>query len=281
MNAEKRHSTIQNSLDEYVHDLSAAIATREPDYEKIGVKVDGEYRQLNANRLQIENEYYSSVRPKRVAKSGERPTAALRRDGIEYVEIRSLDINVDDPAGINQNTMRFVEAFLIYCLIEESPPLCEDSLNETKYNQAMTAKQGRDPEFKLQRDGNLVALKVWAGEILDNVMGIAECIDRQEGCASYADSVRMMQGLVADPDETPSARVLEKLRSENCSFFELALSLAEGHRDYFAAITPLSDERQAQFAREASESVARQKIIEAGDDISLDEYLATYFSSGS
>ena len=270
-----------NSLDEYVRDLSAAIETREPDYEKIGVKVDGEYRQLNANRLQIENEYYSSVRPKRVAMSGERPTAALRRGGVEYVEIRSLDLSVDDPAGINQNTMRFIEAFLIYCLLEDSPPLCEDSLNETKHNQAMTAKQGRDPDFKLQRDGELVALKTWAGEILDKVMAIAECIDRQEGCSSYVDAVRMAQGLVANPDETPSARVLEKLRSENCSFFEFALSLAEGHRDYFSAIAPLSDEREAQFVREASESVARQKAIEAGDTISLDEYLETYFSSGS
>lgn len=270
-----------NSLDEYVRDLSAAIATREPEYEKIGIKVDGKYRQLNANSLQIENEYYSSVRPKRVAMSGERPTAALRRGGIEYVEIRSLDINVDDPAGINQNTMRFVEAFLIYCLIEESPPLCDDSLDETKHNQTMTAKQGRDPDFKLQRDGESVALSVWAGEILDKVMAIAECIDRQEGCASYADAVRMMQGLIANPDDTPSARVLAKLRSENCSFFELALSMAEGHRDYFAAITPLSAERQAQFSREASESVVRQKAIESSDSISLDEYLATYFSSGS
>jgi glutamate--cysteine ligase len=270
-----------NSLDEYVRDLSAAIATREPDYEKIGVKVDGKYRQLNANILQIENEYYSSVRPKRVAMSGERPTAALRRGGIEYIEIRSLDINVDDPAGINQNTMRFVEAFLIYCLLEESPPLCEDSLNETKYNQAMTAKHGRDPDFKLQREGKLVALAAWAGEILDKVTGIAECIDREEGCSSYASAVRIMQDLVANPDETPSARVLEKLRAENCSFFDLTFSLAQAHRDYFAAITPLSEERQAQFAREASESVERQRAIEASDDIGLDEYLATYFSSES
>ena len=269
-----------NSLDEYIHDPSAAIATREPAYEEIGIKVDGEYRQLNANQLQIENEYYSSVRPKRVAMSGERPTAALSRGGIEYVEIRSLDINVDDPAGINQNTMRFVEAFLIYCLLEDSPPLCNDLLNETKYNQAMTAKQGRDPEFRLQRDGELVPLHTWAAEILDKVMGIAECIDRQEGGNSYTESVRLMQALNANPDETPSARVLEKLRSDNCSFFELALSLANGHRDYFAAIAPLSDERQLQFSQEASESVARQAAIEASDNTSLDEYLASYFGSG-
>jgi len=83
-----------NSLTEYVRDLGNTIKTPEPSYEKIGVKVDGEYRQLNTNLLQIENEYYSSVRPKRVALSGERPTAALERGGIEYVEIRSLDINL-------------------------------------------------------------------------------------------------------------------------------------------------------------------------------------------
>jgi hypothetical protein len=59
------------------------------------------------------------------------------------------------------------------------------------------------------------------------------------------------------------------------------LSLAEGNRDYFAAITPLSDARQAQFTREASESIVRQTAIETSDSISLDEYLATYFSSGS
>lgn len=270
-----------NSLDAYVRDLSAAIETRDPDYEEIGIKVDGEYRQLNANRLQIENEYYSSVRPKRVAMSGERPTAALSRGGIEYVEIRSLDINVDDPAGINQNTMRFVEAFLIYCLIEDSPPLCDTSLDETKHNQTTTSKQGRDPKCQLQRDGSPVALRVWAGEILDKVTGIAEAIDRQDGCDGYANSVRLMQSLNANPDDTPSARMLDKLRSENCSFFEFALMLANGHRDYFAAITPLSEERQAQFAQEVSDSVIRQREIEASDEISLDQYLSEYYSSGS
>ncbi len=130
-----------NSLDEYVRDLSNAIETLEPSYEDIGVKVDGHYRQLNANLLQIENEFYSSVRPKRVANSGERPTAALQRGGIEYVEIRSLDINLFDPCGINQNTMRFMEAFLLYCLLQPSPQLDNDELEEGALNQVQTAKK--------------------------------------------------------------------------------------------------------------------------------------------
>src|SRR6266850_1600647 len=109
-----------NSLDEYVRDLQRAISTPHPPYEAIGVKVDGEYRQLNANILQIENEYYSFIRPKRVARSGERPTKALQRGGVEYVEVRALDVSAFDPVGVNQNKLRFLEAFLALCLLRES-----------------------------------------------------------------------------------------------------------------------------------------------------------------
>jgi len=268
-----------NSLDSYIRDLSSAIKTPEPDYEKIGVKVDGEYRQLNANRLQLENEYYSSVRPKRVAVSGERPTTALRRGGIEYVEIRSLDINFNDPAGINQNAMRFIEAFLIYCLIEDSAPFDVASLEETKLNQTQTAKRGRDPAFKLHRDGREVELGVWAREILDKISAIAELIDIGEGGDSYAQATRQMMDVVNDAETTPSAQLLAQLRKEDCSFFEYALSLASNHRDYFGEITPLSDERVTEFEQETALSIERQRAIEEGDQISLDEYLENYFSS--
>jgi glutamate--cysteine ligase len=158
-----------NRLDEYIRDLGDAIRTPEPAYEKIGIIRDGEYQQLSTNKLQIENEYYSPIRPKRVARSGERPTAALRRGGIEYVEIRSLDINVADPAGVNQNTMRFIEAFLIYCLLDESPPFDAASYEETLQNQSLTAKRGREPGLALQRNGKPVGLLDWAGEIVDKV----------------------------------------------------------------------------------------------------------------
>ena len=268
-----------NSLDEYVGDLQAAICTPEPAYKAIGVKVDGQYRQLNANLLQIENEFYSPVRPKRVAKSGEQPTAALRRDGIEYVEIRSLDINPFDPSGINQNTMRFVEAFLIYCLLEDSPKLDDAALDEVRRNHTETARQGRDSEFRLFRGGQPMTLQVWATEIVSNVLAVAEVIDRHEANESYADSVRLMQKLVDNPDETPSARILADLLQMQTSFFEYGLGLAKGHSDYFASITPLEEARRAGFEKEAAESLLRQQAIEGADSISLDEYLQRYFSN--
>jgi glutamate--cysteine ligase len=268
-----------NSLDGYIRDLHGAMQTPEPDYEKIGVKVNGEYRQLSTNTLQIENEYYSPIRPKRVARSGEKPTAALRRGGIEYVEIRSLDINIDDPAGVNQNTMRFIEAFLIYCLVEDSPPFDDRMLEQVKRNQALTARQGRDPCFRLHRDGTEVALATWAGEILPKVAAVAELIDAAEGGDSYTQAVALMTDLVNEPMATPSAKILEQLKNANCSFFDYALSVARGHRDYFASITPLSGDRKKEFEREVKRSIQQQRDIEASDKISLDEYLANYFSS--
>lgn len=276
---QSRISISLNNLDDYIRDLRNAIKTPEPAYEQIGVKVGGEYRQLSANRLQIENEYYSTIRPKRVAMSGERPTAALRRGGVEYVELRALDINIDDPAGVNQNTMRFLEAFLIYCLFEDSPPFDDLICDACTYNQMNTATQGRDPAFRLHRNGSEVTLADWAYEILHKVTGVAELIDAAEGGDSYAQAVAMMRKLVEDPMATPSAQLLENLRSEDCSFFEYALAVAKSHRDYFAAITPLSNARQDEFGQEAARSLEQQQQIEASDAISLDEYLANYFSA--
>ncbi len=268
-----------NDIDEYIRDLSASIQTLEPAYAKIGVKVDGVYRQLNACQLQIENEYYSPVRPKRVARSGERPTAALRRGGVEYVEIRSLDINLFDPCGINQNTMRFAEAFLVYCLLENSAPFDCAGLDEVKSNQLETARYGRDPQLRLRRDGAETSLTDWAGRILDGVAGVAEMIDKSEGGDSYIGAVNASRALVAEPDNTPSARVLQELRSANCSFFDFALASSTGHRDYFASITPLSDSRYDELGNEARESILRQRDIEASDEIDFDEYLAHYFAA--
>ena len=272
-----------NSLDEYVADLVAAIGTPEAQYEKTGIgsgpKDRGDdYRQLSVNRLQIENEYYSPIRPKRVAYSGERPTAALQRGGVEYVEIRSLDINVFDPVGVNQNVMRFMEAFLVFCLLSESAPLDEAGLDEAAKNQSLTARRGRDPELLLSRDGSQLSLVEWGGEILDGVRSVAELIDRGGTGRDYRHAVDMQEGLLGDPDATPSARLLQELREGGSDFFAFAMGAARGHKDYFNALAPLEAERLADFESEARDSHRRQAAIEASDVLSFEQYLANYYA---
>lgn len=267
-----------NNLNEYIDDLSCAICKPEPRYQEIGIRVDGEYRQLSANQLQIENEYYSPIRPKRVAQSGERPTVALRRRGVEYVEIRSIDLNVFDPVGINQNAMRFMEAFIIYCLLEESPSFDEAAFEEASLNHRETARDGRNPDFRLYRSNEKISLQEWAHEIMRDVARIAELIDREEGGTDYAEAVATQLELIANPEATPSARVLQEMRETDTGFFHFAMNMARSHKDYFAALEPLDDERLALYSEEALGSLERQNEIERSEALPFDEYLQQYFT---
>lgn len=66
-----------NSLPSYVASVRQAIQTPSAQYANIPAGENGNYQQLNANVLQIENELYSPIRPKQIARSGEKPTDAL------------------------------------------------------------------------------------------------------------------------------------------------------------------------------------------------------------
>jgi len=265
-----------NSLDEYVRDLSRAITTLHEPYEKLGVKVDGEYRQLNANILQIENEYYSFIRPKRVARSGERPTKALRRAGVEYVEVRALDVSAFDPVGVNQNKMRFLEVFLALCLMKDSPPIDVAEQDTLDANHVTVARRGREPGLTLSRDGRKVPMLGWARELIDSMRGIAEVFDRGDPARPFSAALAVQAAKIDDVALTPSARMLAELESTGESFFDLALRMSQLHKEYFLALYPPNVERQAEFRAEAEESLRAQAAVEAADRMSFDAYLAEY-----
>jgi glutamate--cysteine ligase len=267
-----------NSLDEYVRDLSRAIATPHEPYEKLGVEVGGQYRQLNSNILQIENEYYSFIRPKRVARSGERPTKALRRAGVEYVEVRALDVSAFDPVGVNQNKMRFLEVFLTLCLMKDSPPIGSAEQDRLDANHVTVARRGREPGLALERDGRQAPLLEWARELVDSMRGIAEVFDLGDASKPYSAALAVQAAKIEDVSLTPSARMLAELESTGESFFDLALRMSKLHKDYFLALYPTNVERLAEFRLEADESLRAQAAVEAADKISFEQYLAEYES---
>jgi len=259
--AQRGLAVCYNDLGSYLKTLKAAILTPHPAYAQFPCGEGGDYQQLNDSLLQIENEFYSTIRPKRVARSGERPTAALRRGGVEYVEIRSLDVNVFDPSGINQNTMRFVEALLVYCLVEDSPPFDDATFLMANRNHALTARNGRDPAIELEREDGAVSLRRWALEIVDRVAAVAALIDRDGATTDYADSVALMRQRIEDPSATPSAQVLDEIRAAGDSFFEFAMSASRRHRDYFRSIAPLADARLAVLVDEARGAHDRRAVL--------------------
>jgi glutamate--cysteine ligase len=166
----------------------------------------------------------------------------------------------------------------MYCLISESPLLDDAAWDEAAANQVATARRGRDPEFRLMRDGRQTSLEKWAGEILDGTRAVAELIDRGEGNEDYTKTIDAQAAVVRDPETTPSARLLAELRERDCGFFTFAMEAARGHKDYFRSINPLPAERLAHFVEEAEDSTRRQEEIERTDSISLDKYLENYFT---
>lgn len=266
-----------NTLDEYIRDLRRAVETPNPEYERIGVKVGSQYRQLSANQLQIENEFYSTIRPKRVARSGERPTAALRRGGVEYVELRALDVSPFDPVGINQAQVKFMEVFLVYCLLLDSPPIDVDEQLAIARNHASVARRGREPGLELARHGRHVALQAWAAEISGHLTAVAEIMEAG-GEAGYVDAVRQQLKCAHNPDATPSGRLLNELRQTGQSLFCYGMELSRGYRDYFCDLAAELNQSAEVLRQESRQSIERQRAIEAADMVGFDEYLERYFS---
>jgi glutamate--cysteine ligase len=268
-----------NSLEEYVRDLTRAIVTPYPPYEKIGVKVNGEYQQLNSNILQIENEYYSFIRPKRVAHSGERPTKALHRAGVEYVEVRALDVSAFDPVGVNQNKLRFLEAFLALCVLRDSAPISGAEQVALDANHLVVARRGREPDLMLKRDGRDVKMLEWARELLDAMQGLCEMLDYGEPTRPYISALEQQRAKIDDVERTPSARLLAEMRQTGESFSQLALRMSNLHKDYFLGLYPPNDRRLAEFAAAAQESHEAQAQIESSDKVDFDTYLARYLAN--
>lgn len=267
-----------NHLDTYTASLSDAIRTPHPAYQQMGIKQNGQYNQLNANVLQIENEYYSDVRPKRVTRSGEKPIQALRDRGVEYIEVRSTDIDPLKPLGIDLEQSLFMDTFLITCLICSNEPISDQECQQISINQQLVVTRGREPGLELACSSGGQSVNQRGRSMLDQVRLTAQVMDSIKGGNSYTQAVDAQYAKLEDPDQTPSAQVLDAIRNSGASYTEWALEQSRTHREKLSA-TPLSAEREQLFDRMVTDSLQEQQAIEAADTLSFDDFLTEYMAS--
>jgi glutamate--cysteine ligase len=266
-----------NSVDGYVSSLCKAIATPFPDYEQIGTLVNGEYRQLSSNILQIENEFYSIIRPKQIAKSCEKPTRALKQRGVRYIEMRSLDLDIFNPVGVDESKLRFIEALLLTCLLADSPAMSEYDHKTNNANQLAVANEGRKPDLTLNKNGETVALQDWAREILQAMQPVCAILDNNAIEKPYSAALAEQQLVVENPALTASARILASMREKSQPFAKFALNISDKHAHFFRR-QELDAETAAQFKAMATESHAKQHAIESQAQLPFAEFLEQYFS---
>ncbi|GAA3898380.1 glutamate--cysteine ligase [Halomonas cibimaris] len=266
-----------NSLSNYVNTLRNAISTPWPDYQAKGVKVDGEWRQLNANILQIENEYYSDIRPKRVAQAGETPSQALEARGVEYIEVRCLDLDPFEPLGVSEPQMRFLDTFLMWCLLSESPWISDDECDHLDDNRRLVVERGRDPALRLNKSGADIGLREWGEQIMTEMQPVAELLDAAEDATPHLDAIAALAPRLQDAALTPSARLLARLREHGGSFADVVMALAQEQADMLRR-QPATTTREALLEEQAVTSRQQQREMDAADEPGFDDFLADYFA---
>jgi glutamate--cysteine ligase len=275
--AQSRLNISYNSLDEYIAGLESAISTTDPFYQNIGVKKDDQYQQLNTNILQIENEFYSSIRPKRIAKSGERPTKALRNHGIEYIEIRALDINPFSPIGITQEQVSFIDAFLLACLFAESDPINQRETGEYQENFRSVVTKGRHPDLCLTYENRCVPLKKVANELLTAIKPFSEMLDGVYQTHDHCDIIERLMNQLDDLNSTYSGLIVKQIEARQDGFFPLALETSMAHKQTILDL-PFSEERTKYYQQEAERSHHKKAQMEAQDEITFEQFLANYYA---
>lgn len=265
-----------NCLESYIDALESAIRTEDPYYRDMGVIKDGHYLQLNANILQIENEFYGSIRPKRVSVSGERPTKALKLHGIEYVEVRALDINPFSSIGIDSSQIAFLDSFLLCSLFAKSEPISAREMGENRDNFDRVVRKGRHPDLCLTVQNNCVPLKDIASKILNEIKPFAELLDSTYSTNEHSNVVADLLGQLSDLDQTFSGRIVKEIETKKQGFFPFAFELSEKHKDEFVA-NPLTGEQLSHYQDAAKQSHLKKKQIEDSDSITFEQFLENYY----
>jgi glutamate--cysteine ligase len=267
-----------NDLDGYLDGVQNAIHLPSENFAAFGVKVNGKYQQLNSNILQIENELYAPIRPKQVAKSGEKPSEALRNRGVEYIEVRALDVNPFSDTGISIDQVYFLDVFITYCALAESPLFTCQQQQSCDENMDEIVVRGRDPLLLLNDNGCDKSVKAWGSEIFKEMQKVATLLDIAYGGEKYSQAVANEQKKLIDPNLTPSAQLLDCVVNQNKSLTGIALGQAHEYRQELLN-RDYQIYSEQYFTEAAIKSHQEQNDIESADKIDFDTFLADYFSA--
>ncbi len=273
--AQKQLGIHYNNLSGYLDGLQKAVNTPYAPFSSLGLNdAQGQPIQINDHVLQIENEYYSLVRPKQVPQEGETPSEALQKRGVGYVELRAVDVNPYDPVGIDENTAGFLEVLALYCLLQDSPDLLDDEQEIIEQNQAEVVNRGRAPNASIAENGKAYPIEEWCSRYLTAMQPLSALLDSAYDTHVYRDALAVMQSRVDEVDETLSAKMIEDTLKQGGTW-SFGSYMAQQHAGAYEQ-HPLSAETQAYFAEAAQVSLQRQQELEQDTSISFEQYL-THF----
>lgn len=268
-----------NNKHSYINSLCEAITQPIDEYEDIGLQDEhGNFRQLNTSLLQIENEFYSAIRPKRTAKAGETALTALCQRGVEYIEVRCLDVDPFSPLGITEQEIHFLDTFLLYCALKDSPPTSEEESSAILRNQKNVVKFGRKPGLELESvpDNTFHSLSQMATDLFEAMRPAAELLDKAYDNSQHTHALDTLKIRVEKPDTTPSAMMLNALKEQNIPYARFAMNVSLEHHETLSNET-LTPEQSARFDKLAKESIELQEQLEQKPEGTFAVHVSEYY----
>ncbi len=266
-----------NDLTSYVSSLRSAIGQKAPEYSHLGCDDENGWQQLNDNILQIENELYSPIRPKQVAKSLEMPANALEDRGVSYLEVRSLDVNPYSPIGIDAEQFHFLDVFLLFCLLEPSAKFERSEFVASQENVTKTVTHGRDKALTLDNNGEQILLSQWGKQLSDRLTEVAVLLDDVNNTDAYLKAVNAQAKKFADSRLTPSGRWLQTLLDNDIDNSMLGLELAKQYKKQAEELSYMHIQKDS-FIEQAAISLSALADIELADDQDFASFIEDYFA---
>lgn len=266
-----------DTLTNYCRDLAKATVTPWPEFSKI--QKTNPWNQINDSILQIENEFYSPIRPKQASSKAPRTSTGLLKHGIEYVEVRCLDVNPYEPVGISAEQIRFTEALLLNCLLNPSPAIGPEESQALKENTETVAIKGRDPESKISFMGSRISIQEEAARLITEITESATILDSSlkdvSPDSTYRLTTEKQMEKISDYSLLPSSRILKTIKESEQEFFHLGMKLTTKVASYFNEQT-LDPEKKSKLIEIATESLTKQKQLESNSTESFSDYLKKY-----
>ena len=259
-----------NDLDEFINAVLKGIKTPVKEFEDIGLfDSNGVLQQISTGILQIENELYDIIRPKRSGPSGSRPATLLKEAGIEYLELRGIDVNPFIPEGIDANKIKLLDIFIIHSLISKSPFITRDEIGEIKVNQRTMVRNGRSTDIRLIQNGVLVPILEIRNIFLDELQQIALALDEYSDGYSSAFNSEMSLDLL------PSEKIIQEMESKELSFQDYGLEQSKKIAESFSSN---EDQDFSNLISSAQSSLKDLKKLQENPSMDINKYVELYNS---
>jgi len=206
-----------NSLEGFIKSVKKGINESHPEFSELGLyDKNNERQQISDGIIQIENELYDTIRPKRTSPEGLRPAQALSDNGIEYVEIRGVDISPVALTGISKDQMHFLDLFLMHCLISNSEELTDEENTKLQENHTKMVASGQNNATSIFYKGKEISSGDAIADLVNELSSLAKDLDGDGEIYSIA-----LKEIINN--ENQSAAILNELSNGGNSFHEMAL----------------------------------------------------------